>query len=69
MVVEAADRTQGYLAENGWDAFEITDKGAAQLENKDMPKDIGEQLSKPIAATTKTYRICETTYKVMAAVC
>ena len=69
MVVEAADRMQGMLAQNGWNLFEISDKGAEQLENKEMPKDIGDQLKKPIDAQTKIYRTCESTYKVMAAVC
>ena len=69
MVVEAVYPMQGLLTEFGWDAFEITDKGAVQLENREMPKDIQDQLTKAVNSSTKTYRICEQTYKVMTAVC
>ena len=65
MVVEAADRTQGLLADNNWNGFEVTEKGVEQLENQELPKDLGEQLGKAIAAETKAYRICETTYKAL----
>ena len=69
MVVEVADRKQGVLTQHGWNAFEITDKGVEQLEKKEMPADIGDQLNKAIQSVTKIYRTCEATYKVMSAVC
>ena len=60
---------QGVLANHGWNAFAITDEGADKLEKKQMPKDIGDQMTKAINSSTKAYRIVEGIYKVMAAVC
>ena len=69
MLVEPVDLTQGLLQRNGWNQFQVDEKGAKALEDKQIPKDVDENIGKAILGLAKVYKGCQATLKASAAVC
>ena len=69
MLVEPVDLTQGLLQQKGWNQFQVDEKGAKALEDKQIPKDVDESINKAILGLEKVYKGCQATLQASAAVC
>ena len=69
MLVEPVDLTQGLLQRHGWNQFQVDEKGAKALEDKQIPKDVDENINKAILGLAKVYKGCQGTLQASAAVC